>query len=158
MIGGSVKRSSNHGRAMYHPEFDGYDDGPPAPTLITVNGRTSFRHMVSNAGAVLALLRTHRHVLAIGAHNHVGERVTLINEGVRTRFEQSPAVGGPAGAAPFVFPAGIVKYTIAGGRVGEGVFLEVDAAKANQKPNQRRCAAPRARHVRRISPHGAMNR
>jgi hypothetical protein len=37
MIGGSVKRSSNHGRAMYHPEFDGYDDGPPAPTLITVN-------------------------------------------------------------------------------------------------------------------------
>jgi hypothetical protein len=104
-------------------EFDGYDDGPPAPTLITVNGKTSFRHRVSNAGDVLAVLRTHKHVLAMGAHSHVGERVTLFNEGVRTRFEQSPAVVGPAGAGPFVFPAGVVKYTIASGRVREGTFI-----------------------------------
>lgn len=115
-------------------EFDGYDDGPPAPTLITVNRKTSFRHMVSNAGDVLAVLRTHRHVLAIGAHSHVGEQVTLFNEGVRTRFAQSPAVVGPAGAPPFVFPAGVVKYTIAGGRIDEGMFIEVDAAKAARKP------------------------
>jgi hypothetical protein len=117
-------------------EFDGYDDGPPAPTLITVNGKTSFRHQVSNAGDVLALLRNHHnHLLAIGAHSHVGERVTLLNEGVRTRFEQSPAVVGPAGAGPFVFPSGVVKYTVVGGRVGEGAFIGVDATKANQRPN-----------------------
>ncbi len=115
-------------------EFDGYDDGPPAPTLITVNGKTSFRHMVSNAGEVLTALRTHRHVLAIGAHSHVGERVTLFNDGVRTRFEQSPAVVGPAGAKPFVFPAGVVKYTVTSGRISEGVLIEVDAAKA-RTPN-----------------------
>jgi N-acetylated-alpha-linked acidic dipeptidase len=60
-------------------EFDGYDDGPRAPTLITVNGKTSFRHMVSNAGDVLAVLRTRKHVLAIGAHSHVGERVALFD-------------------------------------------------------------------------------
>jgi hypothetical protein len=99
-----------------------------------VNGKTSFRHMVSNGGDVLAVLRTHNHVLAIGAHSHVGERVTLFNEGVRTRFEQSPAVVGPAGATPFVFPSGVVKYTVAGGRIGEGGFIEVDAAKAGPKP------------------------
>jgi Icc protein len=116
-------------------EFDGYDDGPPAPTLITVNGKTSFRHAVSNASEVLAILRTHKHVLAIGAHSHVGEQVTLFNEGVRTRFEQSPAVVGPAGAKPFVFPAGVVRYSVSGGRVGEGVFIEVDAAKASRTPN-----------------------
>ncbi|MFI5061901.1 MAG: hypothetical protein ACHP7F_10665, partial [Actinomycetales bacterium] len=115
-------------------EYDGYDDGPPAPTLITVNGTTSFRHVVSNAGDVLTVLRTRRHVLAIGAHSHVGEQVTLFNEGVRTRFAQSPAVVGPNGAPPFVFPAGVVKYTVAAGRVGEGVFIEVDAAKAAQRP------------------------
>jgi hypothetical protein len=56
-------------------EFDGYDDGPPAPTLITVNGKTSFRHMVSNAGDVLAVLRTRWRVRAIGADTHAGERV-----------------------------------------------------------------------------------
>jgi len=41
-------------------EVDGYDDGPRAPTLITVNGKTSFSHMVSNATDVLAVLRTRR--------------------------------------------------------------------------------------------------
>ncbi len=105
-------------------KFDGYDDGPP--TLITVNGKTSFRHMVSNGGDVLAVLRTHKHVLAIGAHSHVGERVTLFNEGVRTRFEQSPAVVGPAGAGPLVFPAAVVRYSVSGGRIGDGVFVEVN--------------------------------
>jgi hypothetical protein len=114
-------------------EFDGYDDGPPAPTLITVNGKTSFRHVVSNGQEVLALLRKHNHVLAIGAHSHVGERVVLFNEGVRTAFAQSPAVVGPAGAGPFVFPSGIVKYSVSAGRIGEGEFIAVDAAKAGRK-------------------------
>ncbi|HXD23758.1 MAG TPA: metallophosphoesterase, partial [Gemmatimonadaceae bacterium] len=109
-------------------EFDGVDDGPPAPTLITVNGKTSFRHIVSNGQEVLAELRKHNtHVLAIGAHSHVGERVVLFNEGVRTVFAQSPAVVGPAGAGPFVFPSGIVKYRVNGGRIGEGEFVPVDA-------------------------------
>jgi hypothetical protein len=87
-------------------EFDGYDDGPPAPTLITVNGKTSFRRMVSNGAAVLAVLRTHKHVLAIGAHSHVGERVTLFNERVRTAFEQSPAVVAPTRVGRFCFRRG----------------------------------------------------
>lgn len=115
-------------------EFDGVDDGPPAPTLITVNGKTSFRHIVSNGQEVLAALRkNNRHVLAIGAHSHVGERVVLFNEGVRTVFAQSPAVVGPAGAGPFVFPSGIVKYSVRAGRIGEGEFIAVDAAKAGRK-------------------------
>ena len=76
-------------------KFDGYDDGPPAPTLITVNGKTSFRHMVSNGGDLLAVLRTHKHLLAIGAHGHVGEPVTRFNQGAQTSFEQRPAVVAP---------------------------------------------------------------
>lgn len=126
-------------------EFDGYDDGPPAPTLITVNGKTSFRHIVSNGQEVLAVLRAHKHVLAIGAHSHVGEQIVLYNEGVRTRFEQSPAVVGPAGAKPFVFPSGIVKYRVSGGRIGQGEFIAVDAAKAGRKANQVKRAAQSAR-------------
>ena len=51
--------------------------------------------MVSNAGDVLAVLRTHRHVLAIGAHGHVGEPVTRFNQGAQTSFEQRPAVVAP---------------------------------------------------------------
>jgi len=34
--------------------LNGYNDRPPAPSLITVNGKTVYRHTVSNAGDVLA--------------------------------------------------------------------------------------------------------
>jgi hypothetical protein len=56
--------------------LNGYDDGPPAPSLITVKGKTVFRHIVSNAGEVLAVLRKRRHVLALGGHFHA-RRLTL---------------------------------------------------------------------------------
>src|SRR4051812_42357108 len=38
--------------------LNGYVESPPAPSLITVDGRTVYRHTVSNAAAVLAVLRT----------------------------------------------------------------------------------------------------
>jgi len=109
--------------------FAGYDDGPPAPTLITVNGTTSFRHLVSNASDVLTVLRTHKHVLAIGAHIHAGERISYITDGMQTRFEQSPAIVGPSGIPPFTFPAGLILYTIHNGKIDAGKFIAVSAQK-----------------------------
>lgn len=113
--------------------FAGYDDGPPAPTLITVNGVTSFRHVVSNASEVLTVLRKRRHVLGIGAHIHAGERISYINEGIVTRFEQSPAIVGPSGIPPFVFLAGFVLYTVHGGRIDAGRFVPVAVAAAKPR-------------------------
>ena len=110
--------------------FGGYTDGPPAPTLITVNGKTSFRHVVSNASDVLTVLRTHQHVLAIGAHIHAGERITYITDGVQTRFEQSPAIVGPSGIPPFTFPAGLILYTVHEGKIDSGKFVPVSPPKA----------------------------
>ena len=55
--------------------LNGYRDEPPAPTLITVKRRTVFRHTVSNAAEVLAVLRKRRHALALGGHFHAGERL-----------------------------------------------------------------------------------
>ncbi len=106
-------------------DLGGYTDGPPAPTLITVNGKTVYRHVVSNAGEVLSVLRTRRHVLAIGAHLHSGERITFINEGVETRFEQSPAIVGPSRAGSLTFPSGVVVYTVHEGKIDAGKFIPV---------------------------------
>jgi hypothetical protein len=64
----------------FFSSFDGvsgYRDAPPAPTLITVNGKTVFRHTVSNAGAVLAVVRKHRHGLALGGHTHAGGQIDM---------------------------------------------------------------------------------
>ena len=69
----------------------GYDDGPTAPTLVTVNGKTAFRHTVSNAGEVLKVLRKRRHVLALGGRIHAGEQTVYESDGLQTRFNQAPA-------------------------------------------------------------------
>jgi 3',5'-cyclic AMP phosphodiesterase CpdA len=101
----------------------GYTDAPPAPTLITVRGKTVFRHVVSNAAEVLAVLRARPHILALGAHIHAGEKIAFEINGVKTRFEQSPAVVGPSQHGPLTFPSGFTLYTVRKGVVDAGRFV-----------------------------------
>jgi 3',5'-cyclic AMP phosphodiesterase CpdA len=101
----------------------GYRDQPPAPTLITVQGKTSFRHTVSNARAILALLRTRQHVLALGGHMHVGEHIQFVTDGVATRFEVAPAIIGATPTEGFSFTSGITVYRVTNGVVDAGRFI-----------------------------------
>jgi hypothetical protein len=110
-------------------DFRGYDDGPPAPTLITVNGKTSMRHVVSNVSDVLSALKGHHHVLAIGAHIHAGEKISFVTDGELTRFEQSPAIVGPSGVTPYTFPSGFILYTVSKAKIDAGKFVPVSAGK-----------------------------
>jgi len=109
----------------------GYRDAPPAPTLITVNGKTAFRHTVSNAEDVLAILRKHRHVLALGGHMHVYEHLEYEMEGVKTRFHQAAAIIGPTDETGFRFSSGITIYTVRAGEIDNGRFVPLGA---NDKP------------------------
>jgi predicted MPP superfamily phosphohydrolase len=103
--------------------LNGYSDDPPAPTLITVKGRTTFRHTVSNAADVLAVLRNRRHVLALGGHMHAGERLAYEIDGLQTRFHVSAAVIGPSSAGGLRFRSGVTVYTVRDGVVDEGTFV-----------------------------------
>jgi 3',5'-cyclic AMP phosphodiesterase CpdA len=107
----------------------GYTDAPPAPTLITVNGKTAFRHTVSNAAAVLAILRTHAHVLALGGHIHAGEHIAYDIDGLKTRFNQTPAIVGPGGGAGMQFASGFTVYTVRGGIIDDGRFVPLGIDK-----------------------------
>ena len=51
-------------------------------------------HAVQHAGAVLAVLRKRRHVLALGGHMHATERIEYEMTGGKTRFNQVSAVVG----------------------------------------------------------------
>ena len=103
--------------------INGYVDEPPAPTLITVGGRTSFRHVVSNAGELLGLLRAHRYPLALGGHMHVRESLVYALSGQATRFEQAAAVVGPSDAEGLHFSSGITVYRVKAGEIGPGRFV-----------------------------------
>ena len=107
----------------------GYDDGPPAPTLVTVNGKTAFRHTVSNAGDVLTVLRKRRHVLALGGHIHAGEQTVYEVDGLQTRFNQAPAIVGPSAGAGMRFSSGFMLYTVRNGVIDAGRFIPLGIDK-----------------------------
>jgi predicted MPP superfamily phosphohydrolase len=108
----------------------GYRGDPPAPTLITVNGKTVFRHTVSNAPEVLAVLRKRRHVLALGGHIHAVEHLEFETNGLHTRFNQSSAIVGPTDVAGMRFPSGITLYTVRDGEIDAGRFIPLGLPEA----------------------------
>lgn len=112
--------------------LSGFRDAPPAPTLITVNGKTVFRHTVSNATEVLAVLRRRRHVLALGGHIHAVEHLEFETEGVRTRFNQSSAIVAPTDLGGMRFPSGVTLYTVRGGEIDAGRFIPLGAPEAKR--------------------------
>jgi hypothetical protein len=102
--------------------INGYTDQSPAPSVITVNGKASFRHSVSNAKDVIALVSGgHPFPLALGGHMHVRE--VLRYPGIPTRFDQSAATVGPSASGGLTFPSGITVYRVKGGRIDEGEFV-----------------------------------
>ncbi len=103
--------------------INGYTDEPPAPTLITVGGKTVFRHVVSNAGDLLQVLRNHRYPLALGGHVHIREVLDYALGGQATRFEQAAAVVGPSEGAGLHFASGVTLYRVSAGEIGPGQFI-----------------------------------
>jgi hypothetical protein len=101
--------------------INGFMDGPPAPTPITVRGKTSFRHAVSNAREILRLLAGRPYPMALGGHMHVRE--SLVFAGVSTRFHQAAAVVGPSEGGAMPLPSGVTVYRVKAGRIDEGTFV-----------------------------------
>lgn len=109
--------------------LNGYMDGPPAPSLITVRGKTVYRHTVSNAGDVLAVLRKRNHVLALGGHLHAAEKVVYEIEGQKTRFNLAAAIIGPTNSQGLHFPSGVTLYTVRDGVIDDGKFIALGMAE-----------------------------
>lgn len=101
--------------------INGYTDSPPAPTVITVNGKAQFRHTVSNARAILAAVGMNRFAMALGGHTHVREQLRYA--GIPLRFSQTAAVVGPGGSGVLRFPSGFTIYRVTNGVVDDGMFV-----------------------------------
>ena len=101
--------------------IDGYRDDGPAPTLIKVDGRTVFRHTVSNFKEVLTILQARDWPLALGGHFHTRETINYAST-VRTRFHQAAAV---VGATTNTVPAtsGVTLYRVKNRTIDDGEFI-----------------------------------
>jgi 3',5'-cyclic AMP phosphodiesterase CpdA len=110
-------------------QMKGYDDRSVAPSLITVKGKTVYRHTVSNAGEALAVLRKRRHVLALGGHMHATERIEFEMAGVKTRFNQNSATIGAPRSAGLQFVSGVTLYRVKNGVIDAGRFIPLDPVR-----------------------------
>lgn len=108
------------------PMIDGYDEESVAPTLIRLRGRTTFRHAVRNADAVVRVLGPSLEI-ALGGHMHRREFVRLETATGTLRFAQTAAVVGPVrGNGPLGIRSGITLYRVREGRVDDGTFIALD--------------------------------
>jgi hypothetical protein len=89
-----------------------------------VRGKTSFRHSVSNAGEILAVIGSHPYPLALGGHMHTRE--SLLYAGIATRFHQAAAVIGPSDDGAMARPSGITVYRVRDGRIDDGTFVRFE--------------------------------
>ena len=106
---------------------DGLIEAPSSRSIVEINGRTLFRHVVTNAADVLRVLRTRRHVLALGGHVHLRERLQFEIDGVQTRFEQVSAIVGPRPNAnqTLNFRSGVTVYRVTGTEIDVGEFVPI---------------------------------
>jgi Icc protein len=104
----------------------GYTEDQPAPTLITVNGKTQYRHLVSNAAEVLAALKPHRLEIALGGHLHAREALEYQTGDGLVRFHQAGAVVGPSKPGGLTMTSGVTLYRVRSGIVDGGSFLTLE--------------------------------
>ena len=93
-------------------------------SLVREHGILQYRHVVSNAQDVMAILEGHNYPLALAGHYHFEQRFSL--EGFPTRFEQTAAVVGPSEEGIIKMPSGITVYHVKDGKIDEGKFVRLD--------------------------------
>ena len=101
-----------------------YEPDGPGRTLEKEKGVIQFRHVVSNAQEVLAVLNNHNYPLALAGHYHYQQKFSL--EGLQTRFEQTAAVIGPSEEGVIKMPSGVTLYKVVNGKIDEGTFIRMD--------------------------------
>ncbi|MGH9795911.1 MAG: metallophosphoesterase [Candidatus Acidiferrales bacterium] len=112
----------------------GYRDEEPAPTLIRVNGRMQYRHLVSNTEELLALLRPFRLEIALGGHMHARESLAYPTANGVVRFHQASAVVGPAQLPGITVPSGVTLYRVRDGKIDDGTFIPLDPPQPATPP------------------------
>jgi predicted phosphodiesterase len=107
--------------------LSGFADMALVSSIRMDSGKTTDRHTVANVLDVMAAIRGHPWVLALGGHMHAAEKLVFQTEGVLTRFEQAAAVVGSGDVTQdLVVPSGITLYTVRNGSIDAGRFVRLD--------------------------------
>jgi len=103
-----------------------FEEDGPGRSLERQGGKLHFRHVVSNAQELLAILQTHPYPISLAGHFHSRQVFTFESTGQKTRYEQAAAVVGNGGEGLIEMRSGVTLYTVTEGQVSEGVFIAID--------------------------------
>ena len=103
-----------------------FEEDGPGRSLERQKGKLHYRHVVSNAQELLAILQTHPYPISLAGHFHSRQVFTFESTGQKTRFEQAAAVVGNGGEGSIEMRSGITLYTVKDGRISEGKFIPID--------------------------------
>ena len=101
-----------------------FEEDGPGRVIEREKGIVKYRHIVSNAQEVLAVLKNHSFPLALAGHYHYQQKFSMA--GVPTRFEQTGAVIGPVTEGEMKMPSGVMLYNVKAGKIDEGHFILLD--------------------------------
>ena len=104
--------------------MENFSDEGPGRSLEREHGVIQYRHVVSNAGEVMSILKPYNFVLALGGHYHFRQLFSV--EGINTRFEQAAAVVAPTETDYGTLPSGVTLYKVANGKIDAGQFIPLD--------------------------------
>jgi Icc protein len=100
-----------------------YSEEEPGSFLISINGKKQFRHVVTNAPAVLEIMKDHNYPVALGGHYHYSQKFTFEAEGQKTEFHQTGAIVGPTSDGGYTMPSGFILYTVTNGKITDRKFI-----------------------------------
>jgi predicted MPP superfamily phosphohydrolase len=103
-----------------------FEEEGPGRSLERQNGKLHYRHVVSNAQELLAILQTHPYPISLAGHFHARQVFYFESTGQKTRFEQAAAVIGNGGEGSVEMRSGITLYTVKNGQISEGKFIPLD--------------------------------
>ena len=102
-----------------------YTDGEPGSSLITIDGKKKYRHVVTNAPEVIEAMKSHNYPIALAGHFHASQKFTLDLSEPKTEFHQTGAIVGPGGDAGVSVPSGFTLYTVTNGKVTDRKFIRL---------------------------------
>ncbi len=106
----------------------GYREGMAAgDTLVEVQGKKVFRHVVNNTADVLARFSGVRLSLVLAGHTHGRERLEFVLAGPRIRFHVGASVVPPFPNDPLKMVSGVTLYRVSGTEIDDGEFIRLDS-------------------------------
>ena len=112
---------------LFSAVLHGWGYYPEGGSLIEIDGREQYRHMVSNYAEVLERFVDRNYPLAIGGHGHAREGILLGDRRFETRFHQTAAVVGDIGKREGMqYASGVTLYRMRDGKIEGWEFILLD--------------------------------